>query len=295
MITPENKAAWLAERSSYIGASEVAAVIGASPWQTPVEKWQEKTGRIGTTEGNEAMEWGLLLEPLILAEYERRQGVTVERRQEFSRHPIYPFMGATLDGVTGSKLVEVKTTSAFAKDFGDEDDDAIPDHYRVQVHAQMAVTGLAQADLVVLIGGQRLKIYPVERHDPLVNLIEDRCSEFWECVQSDTPPTWGKMTPQSLAVINPECEGVAEWDEVTAAVIAEHIEKIEQNKETVKRLEEDIESYKSSVLQLLGNARTGYLPDGRRVNRYLERHEAKTVSYVTKPSVRHYFKVGKAK
>lgn len=295
VITPELRENWLAERSQGIGASEVAAIVGASPWMSPIEIWQQKTGRTEPVTENESMRWGSLLEPVVIGEYERRNGVVVTGRQRFVRHPLMPFFAATLDGVAGDKLIEIKTTSAFSKDFGDEESDEIPDQYRVQIHAQMAVTGLERAELVVLIGGQRLKVYPVERHVPLVNLIEDRVGEFWRFVQDDTPPTWGKLTPAALAWINPDCEGVADWTAADVDRVECAVADMERNKEVIANLETENEALKVRVLEALGSAKTGFLSDGRKVNRYLEHVPARTVNYEAKAYTKHYIRVLKGR
>ena len=34
---------WLKERQKGIGGSDVAAILGMSPWRTPYQVWEEKT------------------------------------------------------------------------------------------------------------------------------------------------------------------------------------------------------------------------------------------------------------
>jgi predicted phage-related endonuclease len=207
-----------------------------------------------------------------------------------------PYMAATLDGVAGGRLVEVKTTSAWSRGFGDDGSEGdVPEHYLVQVHHQMAVTGIHEADLVVLIGGQELRVYPIERHPPLVDLVERRVAEFWSCVVADTPPTWGKMTPGTLAALNPFCAGEAVWSESEAALVAGLVDGLEELRLQAKARDERAEECKAIVLGAMGTAQFGTLPDGRVVKRYLEHKPAcsKTVQY--KESTRHYFKVLKGK
>ena len=47
-ILPYNalEQAWLAQRNSGIGASEVAAVLGESTYYSPYSLWARKTGRV---------------------------------------------------------------------------------------------------------------------------------------------------------------------------------------------------------------------------------------------------------
>ena len=43
IIKPSSHDEWLAEREKGIGASEVAAILGLSPWDTPFSLWLKKT------------------------------------------------------------------------------------------------------------------------------------------------------------------------------------------------------------------------------------------------------------
>jgi predicted phage-related endonuclease len=41
----QGSAEWLAHRQQYRNASETPAVLGASPWVTPYQLWELRTGR----------------------------------------------------------------------------------------------------------------------------------------------------------------------------------------------------------------------------------------------------------
>lgn len=288
IVTPESEAAWLAERKNSVGSSDSPAILGVSPFATPIDVWQRKIGLAPEQDENESMRWGKLLEPLILSEYTRTTGHAVAETQRFVRHPEYPWMTATLDGLTtDGRIVEVKTTSAWAREWGDEDTDQIPESYLVQVHHQMACTGFGEADIAVLIGGQRYRSYRVERNADLVEMIEAKCAEFWECVRDRTPPTWGRMDARTLAVLYPECEGTIDLDEHTAGQIA-YLEELQQEIEARERI---AKAAKSDILALLGNAQFGRLPDGRLVKRIIQDVAESVRTVTTKAHKRHYFRV----
>lgn len=67
----QGSAEWHAHRAQYRNASETAAVMGLSPWQTPYQLWALKTGR-SQPSINPAMARGTALEPLARAAYETR-------------------------------------------------------------------------------------------------------------------------------------------------------------------------------------------------------------------------------
>ena len=53
----------------------------------------------------------------------------------------------------------------------------------------MAVTGYAGAYVAVLIGGNNFKWLFIERDEELISFLIQLESEFWGCVQSNTPPS----------------------------------------------------------------------------------------------------------
>ncbi len=277
---------WLAERLKGVGASEAAAAVGVCPYRTPVDLWQEKLGLTAPKPMNEAMAWGLKLEPLLIREYTELTGREVTRQQEFLRHPVHPFITATIDGWAGDRLVEIKTCGSWAREWGEEGDQ-IPEPYLIQVSQQMAVTGAALADVAVLIGGQRFRVFTVERNDALLNRVEDRVCEFWRHVEGREPPTWGRMTPQSLAAINPDCDGAMDADDALAKLVSMY----EHAKQHADGFRDDADALKVKILERMGRHQFLVLPDGRRIKRHLVTVAAQTRAHPE--HVRHYISFAK--
>lgn len=79
-----NTPSWLEEREAGIGASESAALLGLSPWATPLSLFLAKSGRLKkdkSLDEVERIQWGNLLEPVIIGELvarTRRGQVQVE-------------------------------------------------------------------------------------------------------------------------------------------------------------------------------------------------------------------------
>lgn len=66
--------------------------------------------------------------------------------------------------------------------------DGVPEYVQLQVMHQLAVTGHRAADVAVLIGGQELRIFRIERDEALIARLIALEQEFWEMVQSGTAP-----------------------------------------------------------------------------------------------------------
>lgn len=188
---------WLAKRRSYIGASEVAAVLGVSPFQGPLDVYLAKVGE-GDFKGNRATRRGQVMEPVIADWYAEETGRTIRNLGEtaIQVHPEIPFLSATLDRVIvtdeGNAPLEIKSVGGFpARDEWETDP---PVHYQVQVQIQMSATrsswgalcgGFAASDEIV----HRDLQFDADFFAAAVPILE----EFWARVQRKDPPPAGEM------------------------------------------------------------------------------------------------------
>lgn len=165
-------------RHEYIGSTEVAAIIGVSPYQTAYDVWlhkklkHEKIFDEGTLE---RMHWGLLLEPILLEETARRLQLNYTGTQVHVRHPLYNFLGSTADALTEIDAIEGKTSSLFNKSYTDE----IPEHYYVQGNFHCGMHGKQRCIYPILMGGQIFKVYAIEFDQEFFNFCVAKCVEFW--------------------------------------------------------------------------------------------------------------------
>lgn len=168
------------DRKGFIGASDAAAVLGLSRWQTPLAIWAEKTGQIEVEElDSEACELGTYLEEYVARRFTKKTGKVVHRVNEPQVHPVYPFLTCQIDRrvVAEDALLECKTASAFkAKEWVGED---IPREYIVQVMHQLAVTGKKIGYVAVLIGNQDFKIKKIERDEKTIAELVKKEVAFW--------------------------------------------------------------------------------------------------------------------
>ncbi len=135
----QNTNEWTEWRKQGIGASEVPIVIGISPWSTPYQLWQEKTGRKKSFEGNHVTHRGQELESKARKLYELT--ALEDMAPQVAIHPKYPICRCSLDGIRadGNLILEIKCpgeeTHALAKA------GKLPPYYMAQVQYQLAVTG----------------------------------------------------------------------------------------------------------------------------------------------------------
>lgn len=200
----DNREKWLDYRQASIGASEIAAAVGLSPFKTPLELWKEKTGRIKPKDisSNPNVMFGNKAE-------EHLRGLYIAEHPEFSLeyHPyrIYisedlPFLTATLDGElininTGKRgVLEIKTADCSKKAKIQEWKDAVPQYYYCQIIQQQLVTGfefsVLFAKLKYLSGDSTLRSYEFDRADLIedINWLREKAEEFWHYVANDKMP-----------------------------------------------------------------------------------------------------------
>lgn len=181
-----DRPAWLEQRRSFLGASEVAAVCGLDPFKTALDVWASKKGLI-QDEQSEAAEIGNLLERPLLQHYANRTGVEL-RMPGTLRRADFPWMAATPDAIARFTLerdVQVKVVGlrmAWHWDCG------APDYVQVQTQWEMHVAELVAADVVALIGTD-FRVQLVPRDNAVIGHLIEICSRFWrDNIEGDRMP-----------------------------------------------------------------------------------------------------------
>jgi putative phage-type endonuclease len=183
-------------RQNCIGASDVPAILGVSPWKDAFSLWAEKTGKVPAPEVGDAAEWGNVLEPAIAACASKALNRPVVRSTGSFKHPDLPFVRVNPDYFVevsrrGSPIVECKSTS-IAEGWGEEGTDQIPDYVTVQVNMQMRCTDSAFAHVARLLhtfGHPDFRIYSMTFSRSLADYTDEAVGRFWDHnVAKDTPP-----------------------------------------------------------------------------------------------------------
>lgn len=188
---------WLAVRKQGIGSSDAAAACGIHPYLSMLELWMIKTGRMESSidesiEGYSPLYWGNTLEPMVAKYYQEHTGNKVRRVNAILQHPDPDkhFMLANLDyAITGSDEVQVLECKTAGEHGAKLWKQGVPLYVTCQVQHQLAVTGKQAAHICVLLCGHEAKIYKVERDERLIESIMEHEREFWQYVETDTPPT----------------------------------------------------------------------------------------------------------
>lgn len=231
---------WLEERRKGVGGSDIAAILGLSPWKTAYQVYQEKRKEVDSWKGNEATEWGKRMEPAIRQWYSDQTGRSVRLPEKVMFHANYPFMLASLDGFTDDRrVVEIKTARS-SKGWGEPGTNEIPDYCALQVQHYMIVTGFEVTDVPVSLGGGSPVLYEVPADKELQEMILDAAADFWQRVIDGNPPDavtyadavhrFGKSGAQGTVVAPPATHADVVW----LRSVREQIAALEAKEEEIK-------------------------------------------------------------
>lgn len=177
------------ERMTYIGGSDIAAVMGQSRCKTPYRLWAEKTGKIEMPDLSnvESVEMGTRLEQFVADLFSEKTGKAIRKAPKTYSHPDYPYLVAHVDRlVTGTdELLECKTCSAYKLE---EWENKIPKEYVLQVIWYLGITGRKRGWIACLIGGQKFVYMLIDFDEELFNLMAEKAVKFWDMVQNKIPP-----------------------------------------------------------------------------------------------------------
>ncbi len=217
MKTPTNREEWLEVRKKGIGASEASCIIGANPWKTNQQLFDEKIGIAEAEDisdkpcvayGKSAEEFVREIFKLDYPQY----SVGYSEFEMIANKNEHPWLFATLDGYIVEKdtnrlgVLEIKTTEILNPTQWDKWEDKVPDYYYCQLLHQLLAT---EYDFAVLRADIRyhkndelrhtVRDYFFDKNDNTVKndmdyLLKEEI-KFWNCIQQNKRP------PQILPTI----------------------------------------------------------------------------------------------
>lgn len=152
--------AWLAWRRGGLGGSDIAAVMGLSPYPDATREsvFADKVHG-AEREANFAMRRGTRLEPHARAAYEARQRCSAP--PACVEHSDYPWARVSLDGLCSDHAVvnprrwELELKCPNWETHAAALEGIVPDHFLVQIQWQLLVCGLDACDYASFNPGQR--------------------------------------------------------------------------------------------------------------------------------------------
>lgn len=217
---------WLAERRTGIGSSDVPVlVLGEHYQKTPLDLWMDKRGLLPDDDlsDNLVIQTGHDLEPVAAMVYERETGRKLRVKPESIQHPQYPFMRSNIDReiepvveMPGPGIAELK--APMWATYWKWKAEGLSVAHVLQIQHQFACTGWQWGELVAYHPHQPLLRYQVVPDPELIALIEQRCVEFWACVESGELPPEPELPPEIMKP-RPEVDGKFSDDPIWLATL----------------------------------------------------------------------------
>lgn len=281
VIDHETRERWLAARMGGIGASESAALFGASPYHSRLSLWLEKTGRVPpwepSPEMKEQLEWGQVFEAPIAEVYARRSRRKIWGFSSYciAQHPAIACMFATPDrfiieapdrremGLAEEGALQIKNT---ANTFNaDGWGDGVPLHVQIQEQHELAVTAREYATVAALANGNKLMHWDIARNDEFIAELEIQCEQFWEDVLAQREPAADghRKTIEALKRLHPRDNGKTIRLSEEAGI---HWQSLRDAKAAIKEAEKKVDAADARLRQLIGPHTYALLPDGRKLS-----------------------------
>lgn len=271
---------WLAGRSETVGASEVAAALGLSPWESAYSLWSKKVGLSPPSVETRPMRRGAHMESFVASEYalETKRQLVDHGRYAVHRSTLFPFLSFTPDRIIvgeprGPAPLEIKSVT----NRSDWADGEVPEHYRIQVVASLAVSGYRWGVLCGYIAGTDELIHvEIERNEEHIEALVDTVHDFWRLVEDgravltrgEEPKRHPDIDASEATMMALRARYRTETSQEEIPVLSEP--DLEQEWAAAaadeKNAKARVQAAKNRMMALMGNRPEVYLPGGTRVS-----------------------------
>lgn len=269
------------DRTKFIGGSDIAAILGISPWRTATDLWLDKIRpRVEDSSNAQVKRRGQRLEPYIVDMIRDEYGLSITARNERYVDADVPFFAAEIDAEAGDENIEIKTVHPFkSRDWGDEDSDELPLHYAAQAQWGLGIRRAPRCRVFALIGDD-LRHFVVERDDETIAAMRQRALDFWQTfvIPKVQPPLdfADSKTLDTLRKLYPGTDGST----VAASPMHEHWRAVlDTATDAVKKYQGVVDGARAHLLAEMGNAALLAFDDGKAFRRKAVAKKAYTVNF----------------
>jgi predicted phage-related endonuclease len=297
VLTPASREEWLALRHKTVGASEIACLLGAHPYMTPLSLWMAKSEISVSADETSAMRRGRHLESVAIEMLREERPDWIVNANAIPGGRFYRDLdrriSCTPDAFVSAPgrpagICQIKSVSAaaFRKSWKNEAGEIEPPLYAaVQAIQECALTGMQWACVAALVVdfGIDLHIIEIPVHAGILARLDDATADFWRHVEEERPydPDYardGALIAQLYADDNGGTIDLSANNRIVEVVALR--EKLKEREADGTAAIKERKTLDAEIINFLGNAARGRLADGRII-------EAKTVrraGYVVDPT-----------
>lgn len=237
---------WHEARKPRLGGSDMAAVIGRSPWVSPYRLWMLKAGRVRDSETTASQSRGHYLEDGIRRwwadqnpDYEVVTGGTYTHKDR-------DYQLANPDGLLVKNgrpvgVLEIKTDGQDdSETWGKSGTAQIPLYYRTQIQWYLDTLGLPVAHVAVLTARLEFRHYVVKHDETDARILRFRAEQFLDSLMFNSPPDFdgAKNTYETVRELHPNINGLdieLDYEQAAAYVCAKNALKKAEERELRER------------------------------------------------------------
>lgn len=256
---PSGSSEWHEQRANSIGGSDVASILGVSPYRSALTLWAEKKNLLPATQATQAMLLGNFLESGIVEAYR-------------ANHPEYEVTspGGTWESLNNSRfhanpdgfienefgdtsVLEIKFTTQYWKE--------LPKHYEAQVLWYMYITGLHNPATVCAVTGGGYREFIVEYDRTLAEDTARAVESFLELLDTNSEPEIdeSESTLETVRQMSDYSEDEIDLDDYETEIAA-----LFSASNMLKVWEQQTRMRKSQIIKAMQGKRWGYV-NGKQV------------------------------
>ncbi|MFP8487638.1 YqaJ viral recombinase family protein [Gracilimonas sp. Q87] len=249
---------WTQNRSTYIGGSDVSAILCESQYSTPLQVYLRKKGVLPPIEDNPIMDFGHYFEPQLAAHFEQETGLKTRRVNQPFTHPKHEFLKANIDrqvlagkGLDSTAVLELKTTTSHRMNALEGE---LPREYYLQVQWYLGITQYKLAFIQVYLRDTCEFLEP-QIIEPDYELIEDMTTKlvsWWETYMASEGRRPEPINGEDSLLLYPDSTP-EKVEEITPAGYAlyQKLTEVRDRKSDLIKIEEDL---KTKLKNKLGKA-----------------------------------------
>lgn len=261
--------AWHLWRAGGIGGSDIAGLIGLSPYSSPVSIYYDKIGVTAPMPETQRLRLGKRMEQVLALEFHDLTGLWCVGEQTWCVHPDHSWARCTVDGFAAGThehddefgpdtwseralgTVQFKTDGRFGWP------DGIPPNIRAQCVWEMGVTGLRHCWLVVMFAGFRIETFEIPWDEDAADdwdFMHTRAAQFWrDHIEAGIVPPMDEhpATARALGEVysDPDPGSILDADDAARTLVA----RLQVAKATTKGAEATEQRLSRDLCALLGD------------------------------------------
>lgn len=256
------------DRRSYIGSSDIAAIIGISPWKTAVDVYMEKVAK-DAAESDDKMVFrrGKRAEPYIIEWLQQEKDFWITDRNVRVRHSDHEFLAAEADflydieGTGTAGHGECKSIGQFAdwSKWGESGSQDCPDYYIAQILFGMECDGCEEGFIAGAANWDDVRLYPFQRDHETGTALVRIAAEFWHNnVLARVPPA-----PKTLGDTKRLLTSYGSFDWIASEDALDKVREATSLRAQIKVLEAAQEDADKALLDCLYTAAIAQDVDGK--------------------------------